>query len=67
MAIPANLLLGLLRSRGADAARVAMSAPTAPATTSLAQIRAAAGVLLPGAAVRRRLFWRYTLTWTAPR
>ena len=63
----ANLLVGLLRSRGAGAARVAMSAPTAPATESLAEIRAAVGAALPGAAVRRRLFWRYTLTWTAPR
>ena len=63
----ANLLVGPLRSRGAGAARVAMSAPTAPATESLAEIRAAVGAALPGAAVRRRLFWRYTLTWTAPR
>jgi hypothetical protein len=54
VAVPANLLTGLVKSRGADAA---MSAPTAPAPDTLAEIRAAA----PTAAVHRRLFWRYTL------
>jgi len=34
---------------------------------TLADIRAAASRILPGARVRRRLYWRYTLTWTAPR
>jgi SAM-dependent methyltransferase len=66
LAIPANLIVGLLRSRHADAARIAMSAPTAPAVESLPEIRAAARSLLPGARVRRRLFWRYTFVWVAP-
>jgi SAM-dependent methyltransferase len=66
LAVPANLLVGLVRTRHAPAARVAMSAPTAPARESLPELRAIAARLLPGARVRRRLFWRYTLTWTAP-
>ncbi|HEY6749060.1 MAG TPA: class I SAM-dependent methyltransferase [Mycobacteriales bacterium] len=62
-AIPANLLVGLVRSTGT--APAGMSAAVAPATETLPQIRAAARTLLPGARIRRRLFWRYTLTWTA--
>jgi SAM-dependent methyltransferase len=64
LAVPANLVLGLAKSAGEADARVAMSAPTAPAAETLAEIRAAAAELLPGAVVRRRLFWRYTLRWT---
>jgi hypothetical protein len=52
LAVPANLVIGLLAGRGAPAA-----APTAPARQTLREIRAAA----PAAVVRRRLFWRYTL------
>jgi hypothetical protein len=63
-AIPANLVVGLLRSTGT--APAGMSAPVAPATATLRQTRAAARSLLPGARIRRRLFWRYTLVWTAP-
>jgi SAM-dependent methyltransferase len=66
LAIPANLLVGLVKTRHADAARAAMEAPTAPAIESLPQIRAAAAALLPRARLHRRLFWRYTLTWTHP-
>jgi SAM-dependent methyltransferase len=62
LAVPANLALGLLSRRRAEAARVAMSAPTAPARETLGEIRAAA----PAATVRRRLFWRYTLLEDAP-
>jgi SAM-dependent methyltransferase len=36
-----------------------------PVTTS-AEIRSAARARLPGAAVRRRLFFRYTLRWDKP-
>jgi hypothetical protein len=35
-------------------------------TDSLADVRVAARRVLPGARIRRRLYWRYTLTWTAP-
>jgi SAM-dependent methyltransferase len=64
LAVPANLLVGLLRSPGP--APAGMSAPVAPATGTLPEIRAASQALLPGARIRRRLFWRYTLVWTAP-
>jgi hypothetical protein len=58
LAIPANLLVGLAKTGHAAAARIAMSAPTAPARDTLADIRAA----FPTATPHRRLFWRYTLT-----
>jgi hypothetical protein len=63
VAVPANLVVGLLSRRRAAAARVAMSVPTAPAWETLREVRAAA----PAATVRRRLFWRYTLVEDAPR
>jgi SAM-dependent methyltransferase len=63
VAIPANLLLGLAKTRHADSARLAMSAPTAPARDTLRDVRLAA----PDATVRRRLFWRYTLVEEAGR
>jgi predicted permease len=65
VAVPANLVIGLLKSRRASSARIAMSAPTAVATTTMAEIRRVAGDVLPGAAIHRRLFWRYTLSYTA--
>jgi hypothetical protein len=66
LAVPANMLMGLAKSRGQAAARVAMSARTAAPSASLAEIRAAAARVLPGARIRRRLFWRYSLRYTAP-
>jgi trans-aconitate methyltransferase len=56
VAVPANLVVGLLKTGQADAARHAMSSPTTPARETLQEVRAA----IPGAHVRRRLFWRYT-------
>jgi SAM-dependent methyltransferase len=63
VAIPANVLMGILRSRGAGPARLALSAPTATPSTSLREVRAVAARILPGARIRRRLFWRYTLDY----
>ena len=64
---PANMIMGLLNSSArAREARVAMSAPTAAPQHTLAEIRQAAAAVLPGARIRRRLFWRYSLTFTAP-
>ncbi|MFJ4174829.1 methyltransferase [Microbacterium sp. NPDC089696] len=40
--------------------------PTAPAQESLADIRALAAEVLPGARLRRGLYYRYLLAWTAP-
>ena len=65
VAIPANLLAGLLKSRHASSARIALSAHTAPPRTTLGQVRKVVADILPGAQVRRRLFWRYTLSYTA--
>ncbi|MFI5718431.1 class I SAM-dependent methyltransferase [Nocardia sp. NPDC051750] len=64
----ANPIIGML----AHPARAAeppphMRAPAADAQETLAEIRAAALRELPGARVRRRLFWRYSLVYDAPR
>lgn len=39
---------------------------TAPARGSLSDIRGLAAELLPGARIRRGLYYRYLLSWTAP-
>jgi len=66
VAIPANMVLGLLKSPGAAEATVAMSAPTVRPQTTIAEVRDVAARLLPGARIRRRFFWRYSLVWRAP-
>jgi SAM-dependent methyltransferase len=66
VAIPANLVAGLLAARHAEQARIAMSAPVTMPMTTLAEIRAAAAQHLPGARITRRLFWRYTLRYDVP-
>ncbi|NAZ84849.1 class I SAM-dependent methyltransferase [Kineococcus indalonis] len=68
MAVPANLVMGMVktRQRGSAQRPVAMSAPTAPATMTLREIRDVARRRTPGAVVRRHLFWRYSLRYTAP-
>ncbi|WP_139738783.1 class I SAM-dependent methyltransferase [Actinomyces wuliandei] len=40
--------------------------PTAPARESLRHIRAIARRTLPGARVRRRFYWRYSMVWDRP-
>jgi len=73
----ANPVMGLIkhprRARPAGEPAAGQSAmPAMPAmpvrdpTTTLAEISAAARARLPGAAVRRRLFFRYTLRWDKP-
>lgn len=64
VAVPANMLVGLVKSRGARPGRHGMSARTAPPLTSLAEVRHVAAQALPGARIQRRLFWCYTLTYT---
>ena len=44
-----------------------MTAPTAMATESFEDIAQTAERILPGARLGRGLFWRYTLSWNAPR
>jgi hypothetical protein len=56
--------MALLRNRGRRAPRpVALSAPTRPADMTFPEIAREARAVLPGARLRRRLFWRYTLVW----
>lgn len=65
LATPANMAMGLWKTRWQEQARVSMSARIAPITTTLPEIREEAARVLPGASIRRRLFWRYSLTWKA--
>ncbi|MGK8506258.1 class I SAM-dependent methyltransferase [Nocardia asiatica] len=66
-ALVANPVLGLVKHPArADAPPAHMAAPTADPKETLAEIRAAAARELPGARIRRRLFWRYTLVYDAP-
>jgi ubiquinone/menaquinone biosynthesis C-methylase UbiE len=59
-AVPSNLLVSW--AHGRDTPTVAMTAPVRQPTTTLAQLRAQARQILPGARIRR-LFWRYSLVW----
>lgn len=64
VAVPANVAMALVRNRGRRAPRpVSMTAPTRPATMAFADVVRDARQVLPGARLRRRLFWRYTLVW----
>lgn len=62
--IPANVVVGWVKSRGRAVARpVSMTAVTRAAETGFGDIVREARRVLPGARLRRRLFWRYTLVW----
>ncbi|GGX02729.1 class I SAM-dependent methyltransferase [Streptomyces lomondensis] len=62
--VPLNIVMALLKNRGRRAARpVAMSARTRPADMTFSEIVREARAVLPGARLRRRLLWRYTLVW----
>ncbi|MFC5834489.1 class I SAM-dependent methyltransferase [Nonomuraea insulae] len=66
-AMVANPIMGLVKHPGrADAKPLHMMAPTAEPQETLADIRDACAQELPGARIRRRLFWRYTLVYDAP-
>lgn len=64
LAIPANMAIGLFRGRRGRP--VAMTAPIRPAFTTLARLDEQVRDALPGARVRRHLFWRYTLRYREP-
>lgn len=67
VAIPANAALGWLKNKGRPSRRpVSMTAPTRPADMTFGDIVREARNVLPGARLRRRLFWRYTLVWKVP-
>ncbi|MFF3784493.1 class I SAM-dependent methyltransferase [Streptomyces sp. NPDC001933] len=64
VAIPSNVAMAWIKNKGRKAPRPAsMTAPTRPATMTFAEIVRDARRALPGARLRRRLFWRYTLVW----
>ncbi|MFJ1898833.1 class I SAM-dependent methyltransferase [Streptomyces sp. NPDC088115] len=64
VAVPLNVAMAWIRNRGRRSARpVSMTAPTRPAVMSFADIARQARQALPGARLRRRVFWRYTLVW----
>ncbi|WP_229820945.1 MULTISPECIES: class I SAM-dependent methyltransferase [Streptomyces] len=66
-AVLANPVMGLIRHPARAAAPPPhMTAPTAEPQDTLDDIRAVAARELPGARMRRRLFWRYTLVYDAP-
>ena len=63
-----NPVVGLAkhpRPAGPDAGDV-IAMPVREPTETFAELRRVAGDELPGARLRRRLFFRYTLAWTAP-
>ncbi|WP_030623047.1 class I SAM-dependent methyltransferase [Streptomyces sclerotialus] len=63
----ANPVMGLVKHPARAAAPpLHMTAPAAEPQETLSDIRAAAAQELPGARIRRRLFWRYTLVYDAP-
>lgn len=66
LALPANAVMGLVLAGRADSARLAMTARTVAPEATLAEIRRVVRRRLPRATVRRRLFWRYTLEYSAP-
>ncbi|MGW3119608.1 class I SAM-dependent methyltransferase [Streptomyces sp. NPDC001107] len=64
--IPLNAATGWVKNHGRTAPRPAsMTAVTRPADVTYAEIVREARRILPGARLRRRLFWRYTLVWRA--
>lgn len=70
LAVPAGLLLRawkLRRLREAPHVRRAWSEHARhDVYPTLAEVRSLAGRILPGAAVRRHLFWRWSLVWRKP-
>ncbi|QTD99286.1 class I SAM-dependent methyltransferase [Streptomyces cyanogenus] len=68
VSVPLNLLVGWVKNRGRPASRrpTSMTALTREPRETYAEISRTARRLLPGARLRRRLFWRYTLVWRAP-
>lgn len=67
VSVPLHLAMALLRNRGRRVGRpVSMTAPTRQPRMTFPRIAREARVLLPGARLRRRLFWRYSLVWRRP-
>ncbi len=59
-----NLIVGKIKHpHPSDQFPIEMTAPTAEPCETLTEIRSAAKKCLPGARIRRRLFWRYSLVY----
>ncbi len=72
VSVVANPIVGLIKHphSALPADEAAASQPVMPVrdpSMTLAEIAAAASTVLPGAAIRHRLFFRYTLRWDKPR
>lgn len=64
VAIPSNVAMAWIKNKGRKSPRpTSMTAPTRPATMTFADIVRDARHALPGARLRRGLFWRYRLVW----
>jgi 2-polyprenyl-3-methyl-5-hydroxy-6-metoxy-1,4-benzoquinol methylase len=62
--IPLNIVMALLKNQGRPVPHpVSMTAPTRAPDMTFPEIVREAWTVLPGARLRRRLFWRYTLVW----
>ncbi|MFJ5997844.1 class I SAM-dependent methyltransferase [Streptomyces sp. NPDC092370] len=62
--IPLDIVMALLKNWGRPAPRpVSMTARTRPPDLAFPEVVREARAVLPGARVRRRLLWRYTLVW----
>lgn len=65
--VPANVAVGVgLALRGRAGKPDDLDMPMLVASETLVEIRVTARRRLPGAIVRRALFWRYLLTWRRP-
>ncbi|MET9229842.1 class I SAM-dependent methyltransferase [Lentzea sp. NPDC003310] len=65
--LPANALVGLGKFlRGSREQPHDPEMPVVTTAPTLPEIRAAAAGIVPGARIRRRLFWRWSLVWHAP-
>jgi len=64
LALPANAAVGVvLASRGRAGKPDAEGMPIREPAATLAEIRDVSAEQLPGAHLRRRLYWRYSLLW----
>ncbi|SEQ67078.1 Methyltransferase domain-containing protein [Lentzea xinjiangensis] len=67
VALPANALVGLAKAvTGGGGKPHDAEMPIVTTAPTLPEIRAAAAAIVPGARIRRHLFWRYSLVWRAP-
>ena len=67
VALPANAIVGLAKAiNGTGGKRHQTEMPVVLTAPTLPEIRAAAAEIVPGARIRRHVFWRYSLVWRAP-